>query len=327
MKKERGSTRADCLAAIVAVTILITTAMAAIVPAMNKARESAMRATCAEQMKQVAVGLSAYADEYNGMLPWYGGFDPLYPAPWNAQYHGNTTAQDTERHPYVVLRDNPDKPDYLEGRMASGKPVPMRLGCLYRSGIITNARIFYCPANVDPGYRYESYVDPAPPNTSYEWLTTPQKINQASMNEWVRIGYSYYPISTTSERDMCNVPIVTARKFNQLDYQKPFMTDRIWNTTGGAGPTLNLTGMDNLSHKEENIYAFNAVFKDGHVVFVKGKKTSGIDYVTMQYPGVFNVDLWAGFALGMWDQSQGGDVISGDSYRYFYYNIFSQVQR
>ncbi|MGD0784890.1 MAG: hypothetical protein ABR969_03650 [Sedimentisphaerales bacterium] len=39
MKKERGSTRADCLAAIVAVTILITTAMAAIVPAMNKARD------------------------------------------------------------------------------------------------------------------------------------------------------------------------------------------------------------------------------------------------------------------------------------------------
>ena len=228
MKKERGSTRADALAAIVAVTILITTAMAAIVPAMNKARESAMRATCAEQMKQVAVGLSAYADEYNGLLPWYGGFDPLYPAPWNYP-----NPQDSERHPYVVLRDNADKPDYLEDREAGGKPVPMRLGCLYRSGIIMNARVFYCPANVIAGYRYEDYINPAPPNTSYDWLTTPQQINQGSSNEWVRIGYSYYPISTTSKRDIVSIPIVTARKFDQLDSQKPFMTDRIWNTTAG----------------------------------------------------------------------------------------------
>jgi len=327
MKKERGSTRADALAAIIAVTMIITTAMAAIVPAMNKARESAMRATCAEQMKQMAVGLSAYADEYNGMLPWYGGFDPLYPAPWNAMYLWDPAAQDTERHPYVALRDNTDKPDYLEGRQVGGKPVPMRLGCLYRSGIITNARIFYCPANVDPVYRYESYVDPAPPNTSYAWLTTPQKINQGSTNEWVRTGYSYYPISTTAKRDTANVPRVTARKFDQLDSQKPFLADRIWNTTEGTGATLNLTGMDKLSHKEENIYAFNAVFKDGHVVFVKGKKTSGIEAGTGKYIGVFNEDLWISFVTGLWNQTQGGEDVSGDSYRFFYYTIFSQVQR
>jgi hypothetical protein len=322
MKKERGSTRADALAAIIAVMMIITTAMAAIVPAMNKAKSAALRATCAEQMKQVAMGLSAYADEYNG-LPWYGGVDPVYPAPWN-----ESPAQDTERHPYVVLRANPDKTDWLEGRRPSGRPVPMRLGCLYRSGIITNARVFYCPANVDSFYRYESYVNPAPPNTSYDWLTIPQQINQGSMNEWVRVGYIYYPISTTAARDAWNVPIVTARKFNQLDYQKPFMTDRIWNSSSKPpepGTGYFVSGMDDLSHKEENIYAFNAVFKDGHVVFVKGQKTLGQDPVTQQYLGVFNEGLWSGFALSRWDSAQ-GQMISGDSYRYFYYSIFSQVQ-
>jgi hypothetical protein len=35
--------------------------------------------------------------------------------------------------------------------------------------------------------------------------------------------------------------------------------------------------------------------------------------------------LWDGFANGIWDCGS-GYCITGDSYRYFYYNIFKLVQ-
>ena len=74
----------------------------------------------------------------------------------------------------------------MEERVAGGKPVPMRVGCLYRRNIIKTGKVFYCPSNKEKGYLYDSYVDPAGTNTSYEWLTLPQKINSDTSNEWVR---------------------------------------------------------------------------------------------------------------------------------------------
>jgi hypothetical protein len=325
MKKERGSTRADCLAAIIAVTMIITTAMAAIVPAMNKARAAAMRATCAEQMKQVAMGLSEYAYEYNGDLPWYGGRDPSYKPPHQG------SAEDTERHPYVAYRNNSDDTPGKYNDPVTLLPTPMRLGCLYASGIITNAKIFYCPANVDAWYRYQDYIDPLPPNTSYEWGTLPQKINNPSNNppdnSWVRTGYIYYPIDDHITKDEYGSPMWTARRFSSMEASMPFMTDRIWNTTKNpeAGTNLFVSGMYDLSHNDGKVLAFNAVFKDGHVVFVKGKrvKTSTVVHGLSVYHDVFDEDLWNGFPGGTWDGSFDG---ASGNYRYFFYTIFKLVQ-
>ena len=216
MKTKKAFTLVELLVVISIIAILL----AVLIPAMNRAKETAKRVICSNQQKQVALGVNAYCNDYDGMMPWYGGFDPLYPAPWNAIDVTTTPAQntqDTERHPWCALRDNQDKPDYLENRAYPGKPVPMRVGCLYRRNIIKTGKVFYCPSNKEKGYLYDSYVDPAGTNTSYEWLTTPQKINNDSPNQWVRFGLTYYPISTTSAKDHSSVPIVTARKFDQLD--------------------------------------------------------------------------------------------------------------
>jgi prepilin-type N-terminal cleavage/methylation domain-containing protein len=318
VKNKKAFTLVELLVVISIIAILL----AVLIPAMNRAKETAKRIICSNQQKQVAVGINAYCSDYDGFMPWSGGVDPLYPAPWSED-----KADDNERHPYVVLRDNADKTDWLDGRKPGGKPVAMRVGCIFRRNIIKTGKVFYCPSNKEKLYIYDSYVDPVlEKNPSYDWLTTPQKINLPKPeNEWVRMGLTYYPISTTAKRDIWNVPIVTARKFDQLDSQKPFLADRIWNSTSGAGPTLNLTGLDTLSHNNGKLLAFNATFKGGQVIYYKGKRTSGQDPVTMEYPGVFNEDMWAGFALGRWDDSQ-GTPISGDSYRYFYYKIFSQIQ-
>jgi prepilin-type N-terminal cleavage/methylation domain-containing protein len=320
VKKKLAFTLVELLVVISIIAILL----AVLIPAMNRAKETAKRIICSNQQKQVALGINSYCSDYDGLMPWYGGVDPLYPQPWNED-----PGQDSERHPYVVLRDNIDKTDYLENRQSGGKPVPMRVGCLYRRQIVKTGKIFYCPSNKDKSYVYESYIDPAPPNTSYDWLTTPQKINVGTTNEWVRMGLTYYPISVTSLKDVYQVPILTARKFDQVDSQKPFLADRIWNSsqnkTPESGTGYYVSGMYDLSHNNGKLFAFNCAFKAGQVIYYKAKRTDGQDPITHDYIGVFNGDLWNGFAMDRWVNSQNKGDLSGDSYRFFYYSMFKQI--
>jgi prepilin-type N-terminal cleavage/methylation domain-containing protein len=297
MKPRRGFTLVELLVVISIIAILL----AVLIPAMNRAKETAKRVICSNQQKQVALGINSYVSDYDGFMPWYGGKDPLYQPPFC-----DPTATDSERHPYLAFRG--DKTDYLEGGVMTGKPIPMRLGCLYRRGIIKTGKVFYCPSNKDKVYVYESYINPLAPNTSKEWGTLPQTVNLNTENQWVRIGLTYFPVATGKvDYDDFGTPVVTPRKFEQMDSKKPFLADRIWNTTKN-------TGMDDLSHNNGKLYAFNATFKAGQVIYYKGKKSKG-DL------GVFDEDLWKGFANDAWPRFG-----TGDSYRYFYYHIFSPVQ-
>ena len=80
INRERGFTRVDALVTTTVITMIVTTSLAAIVPAMNKAREAAMRACCANQMRQIGAAIAMYADAYNNWLPFYGGYDPSFTA-------------------------------------------------------------------------------------------------------------------------------------------------------------------------------------------------------------------------------------------------------
>ena len=107
------------------------------------------------------------------------------------------------------------------------------------------------------------------------------------------MGLTYYPISITAEKDVWNVPKVTARKFDQLESQKPFMADRIWNSTGGGESTnsaADTSGMGNLSHNNGKLLAFNCAFKAGQVIYYKGKRTpmEQQDPTTKDYIGRFH---------------------------------------
>jgi len=80
--RERGFTRVDALVTIIVMTMIVTTSLAALVPAMNKAREAAMRAQCANQLKQIGAAIAVYADAYDNWLPFYGGKDPTFAPPF-----------------------------------------------------------------------------------------------------------------------------------------------------------------------------------------------------------------------------------------------------
>lgn len=296
MKPKKGFTLVELLVVISIIAMLL----AILIPTMGKAKEVARRVICAHAQKQVAMGFATYVQDFDGLLPWYGGVDPLFDGKWK-----EPTPEDDERHPYVAFRGKPIKDDQW---MLDGIPVPMRLGCLFARGTIKDARVFYCPSNREKDYVYESYVDPYPPNTSNQWGTLPQRNDMektsGEINWWVRTGLTYYPVDLSVKRDKNDerTPQWTARKYDNMDARIPFLADRIWNTTANEG-------MENLSHRQGKMYGLNATFKDGHVVFVKGLKTKGDK-------GPFDEDIWTEFSR----------MPTSDAYRKFYYMIFTAIQ-
>src|SRR5688500_2704556 len=61
----RGFTLVELLVVIGIIALLVSM----LLPALNKAREAAMRASCLSNLKQIATLLNMYATEYKGGVP------------------------------------------------------------------------------------------------------------------------------------------------------------------------------------------------------------------------------------------------------------------
>lgn len=269
--KKAGFTLIELLVVIAIIAIL----MAILVPAMRKARENARRVVCATQCKQIGAAMRTYVMDYESKLPWYG----------------------DELHPYAVYRmDGISDEGIPYWDSAKQKGVPMKFACLYEGEYMTEPELFYCPSNRIPLYKYESYIVPEPPNTSFEWGTLPQKFNARdgegkSHNQWVRIGYTYYP---TSPLDRVNIftgaPFSPTDNWERLDERIPYTTDVIRKRS-------------DLSHQTQNTYAVNALFKDGHVVYCNDQS-------------VFNDPIW--------DELEAKHIEDELKWK-FYYTIFKLI--
>jgi len=239
--KKAGFTLIELLVVIAIIALL----MAILMPVLSKARESAKRAVCASQCRQIGLAITNYAGDYQNMLP-----DDKDPA-----------------HPYAVYRA--DKPEYR----SAGKLIAMKLACLYEGKYIHEPKVFYCPSNRIPLYKFESYNDPPPwgPETApYQKFNREDAVEH---NQWVRIGYTYLPIDPRSAiNPSTGVPgyidgkIANAERIDKLDRCMPYMTDVVRHK-------------DQISHKRQKNYAVNALFSDGHVRLCND-------------PKVFNNEAW-----------------------------------
>jgi prepilin-type N-terminal cleavage/methylation domain-containing protein len=66
--KKAGFTLIELLVVIAVIALLLSI----LLPAINKARELAKRAICANQLRQVGLAIPVYAEAYDDSLPWWG---------------------------------------------------------------------------------------------------------------------------------------------------------------------------------------------------------------------------------------------------------------
>ncbi len=208
---------------LLVVIAVIGVLLAILVPSLNLAREHGKRVICSSNLKSIGTCLVLYCEAHEDKLPY----------------------NDDPEHPYTAYRGDKDFAMHLTGRTA------MKLGLLYETGLIDSPKLFYCPSNRLSWVKYSSYTSPG------SWGTLPQDYNTATnSNNWVRVGYCYYPQSV--DKDGNRLPLV-AEKHNKLDRYKTMVTDLIWD-------------FDNLSHVVgKRPRGMNALFGDGHVNYSNNK--------------------------------------------------------
>jgi hypothetical protein len=280
--------------------------MAILLPALSKAREQARRAICGHNLKEIGLAIIAYAGDTD-LLPSYGGRDPSYNTNGTKTHQSDTPSDSQETHPYVAFRDDDRAPD------STGNLVPMRLGCLWARHYIEDPKVFYCPSSTLDSKKFKSYNNPAP------WSTLPQVFNATTDNEWVRVGYDYYPIDeflkTSDNSYGIPVPLYTARRFSSLSKKNPFASDGLWSL-----PTINHKSGYNSGNNTVVNAGINVVFKDGHVKFARDDSVHYYEGRIRRETKLFGNDnpFWEN-----WDPTERPD---GMDFRYLYYPIFSSIK-
>jgi hypothetical protein len=205
----------------------------------------------------------------------------------------------------------------------------MRLACLYARNYVTDPKVFYCPSNQNSSYKYKSYTRGTGTNTDGSWGTLPQAYNLtlSNPNQWIRMGYDYYPIDETlggasgmvPESYSGNlVPRYTARRLTQLSRNNPYATDMIWSRSDIS----HKSGIDRSTKIIQN-GGINSLFKDGHVRFVRDEKVSykltAASPITQRT--IFDNDYW-----DIWDPAGGSTGGEGDDSRILFYGIYKLIK-
>ena len=126
--------RAFTLIELMIVIAIIGVLVGLLMPTLGKARESARRATCLSNLRQVHQSFLLFAEEYDGRVPIG----------------------------YRAIQGKPVK--QFNSMIYSGTSQKFCLfGMLYQSGYLKQPEVFYCPSNSDPQSTFNSSDNPWPP--------------------------------------------------------------------------------------------------------------------------------------------------------------------
>jgi prepilin-type processing-associated H-X9-DG protein len=252
-RKQINDDRAFTLTELCVVVALLIILATVTLPALENANEPARRIQCAANFRQIGAALNIYCAESKDYLPICG---------WRGD--GSNPWETGE----ACRFDAPGSTNIIYGFE--------NLALLFRTKVITDARLFYCPAiaATSTSFSYNTYAT-APSG----WPSIPIGF---SGNPYVRMGYNYYPQLRTTEfitgplanytlpkltflranLEFGSFNLMTPAKLTDVNPKKSITTD-----------LLETWGL--LSHQEYGSPAgVNALFPDGHVAFQNARTNS-----------------------------------------------------
>jgi prepilin-type N-terminal cleavage/methylation domain-containing protein/prepilin-type processing-associated H-X9-DG protein len=250
----KGFTLIELLVVIAIIAILA----AILLPVLASSKESAMRVSCANNEKQLAIGANVYATDNNDFLPIIN-----WPGPTENAYQTSLAC----RMPDGVVPST---------QISAG---PFGLGSLFFYAGVNNPGVFYCPSVLTGQYALSTYTAPG-----YPWPAIPPGY-QYGPNGFIRCGYNYFPQSKTTEvisspGGNLNLPVVSfsSQKMTftpptppggtvyTATEPTPLRTTEVNMNKAMIVDSLKTWASINHMHRN-NPYGVNAAFPDGHVRF------------------------------------------------------------
>ena len=253
-KDDQGFTLIELLVVISIVALLI----AMLLPALKKAKETARRAVCLSNLRQISNGLHVYANEADGHFP-----------PTHGWMNSSLTyelclprsgpAADGYYHEMIV---EPTRSQYVNRFVGHGALIPL--------GIISDPRTFYCPSMRVSRFTYpEGYYDgvnwPSYRDCSYLYRLFGQLSSGISQQTVDRLhNYTTHGLKTPISME----------------------ADIFWGQIQGSDDTT-------WAHIEPNV--LNVAFSDGHAETVGDKEPFVYAHVALPVYGrrdAFTMMAW-----------------------------------
>jgi prepilin-type N-terminal cleavage/methylation domain-containing protein len=232
--KDQGFTLIELLVVISIIALLLSVLM----PALNKARQSAHDVVCMNNLRQMGIAHNVYAENNNGK--WVSG-TPCYPRaddPVNVDCY-------TVWHPAWFPKD--------EGAMGIGRLVMLNY--------LTNAKVLYCPAWKYKEYQYGGYNG---------WPKTNEGLKKGQ-NRWVIANYQYRSNIVpgwSGAVSIIDYPSVASERIRPPNYSDPGSISVM--SDGFAFNSVMVLNVYNDWHHSEGGY--NVLYKDNHVREIKDPK-------------------------------------------------------